>query len=67
MKFLECPENAFGIWSIKSLVVIFKVNPTSLTSNVGFPLFGVFQNRGTTVVIELINTELLNLRSSRDL
>ncbi|CAB4367460.1 unannotated protein [freshwater metagenome] len=66
MQGLKCPHDAFHIRGIKRLVVVFKINPSCLTSDIPLPLVGVAQNTGTTCVVELVNSESGNRRMPGD-
>ena len=66
VELLECPKHALGVVGVQSLVVIIKINPARLAGDIGSPVLGVLQDRGLAELVELGNTKLLNLRSTRD-
>ena len=66
VELLECPKHALGVVGVQSLVVIIKINPARLAGDIGSPVLGVLQDRGPAELVELGNTKILNLRSTRD-
>ena len=64
MELLEGPDNALGVVLVQSLVVIIKVDPTGLSSDVAAPILGVFQYGGLAKFIELSYSKFLDLWSA---
>ena len=63
---LESPHDAFHIWSVKSFVIVFKVNPSSLASYISLPVAGVLQHRGSAIIVELVDAKIGDCLTSRD-
>src|SRR5699024_12523187 len=61
IKGLKCPDDRLHVVGIHRLVAIFKIYQTSLAVNVLFPLIGVAQNRRRTVLIEFLQTHVMDL------
>ena len=64
MKCLKGPHDAFHIRGIEGLVVIFKINPTSLARDISLPFIGVSQHACATCIIEFVDSECGNCRMS---
>ena len=54
------PHDAFHVGSVKSLVIICKINPACLARDIPLPLVGITQHTCTTCVIELVDTKRSN-------
>src|SRR5690606_28736500 len=60
IELLESPEHTLHVAEIESLVVVFEVNPTSLPSDIFFPLAGVLQHRFASLRVELRDTHVFD-------
>src|SRR5699024_7195385 len=61
IKGLKRPDDRFHVVRIHRLVAVFEIYPTSLAGNVFFPLIGVAQHRRSTVLIEVLQTHIVDL------
>ena len=64
IELLECPQDRFRVRHIQGLVVVIKVDPTGLASNVLFPFLGVTEHRGAAGRVEGLDA---NSAGTRDL
>ena len=66
VELLEGPEHALGVVLVESLVVVIEIHPARLTGDIAAPVFGVFQYRCFAKLVELGNSEVLDLGAARD-
>ena len=66
IKLLECPQDRFRVGHIQGLVVVIKIDPTSLASNVLFPFLGVAKHGRTASCIEGLDTDSTGSRDLGD-